>query len=383
MAVKIDIKGTIVSDDVEWMYRWLGIPCCSPGMIRRALDAADGQDVVFTINSGGGYATAGFEIYTAIKEYEGTTTAHVIYAASAATFPACAADQALISDAGIFMIHNTQASADGDYRDMQMGAETLEEYDQAIINVYEKKTGMSREELQKLMDRDTHMSPQKAIDYGFIDGYMFAEGKEGESKNPIAAVAAVTAGAVVIPPDKAMELKAMMASIQPAAQEGRIPGAEDMETQNNSGEADSDIENKRENKRKEDETMDLDEFLKENPEARAAFEQRIEAAKEEGTENGTQSERQRIKELDAIRDSVTKDALEAAKYGDNICNAKELAYQAMLDDAKKASNYMRQAVEDSQNSKVNDVDSLPDDTGSRNQDDSDEMAMYINQRRGR
>ncbi len=81
---------------------------------------------------------------------------------SAASIIACAADECLISDAAIFMIHNTQCYAEGDYRDMEQEADALKQYNEAIINVYEKRTGKTREELQELMDKNTYMSPEKS-----------------------------------------------------------------------------------------------------------------------------------------------------------------------------------------------------------------------------
>ena len=74
------------------------------------------------------------------------------------------------------MIHNVMTSASGDYRDMGQTADALKAANDSIINAYVEKTGMGREELQALMDKETYMSPQQAVDYGFVDKIMFSDG---------------------------------------------------------------------------------------------------------------------------------------------------------------------------------------------------------------
>lgn len=181
MAVEINVKGPIISNSQKWLYDWLKMEACAPKDITDKLNEANGEDIVLNINSNGGVAVAGFEIYTLLKSYEGKVTARIVGAAmSAASIIACAADECLISDAAIFMIHNTQCYAEGDYRDMEQEADALKQYNEAIINVYEKRTGKTREELQELMDKNTYMSPKRAIELGFVDDYMF---KESEPNN--------------------------------------------------------------------------------------------------------------------------------------------------------------------------------------------------------
>ena len=46
---------------------------------------------------------------------------------------------------------------------------------ESIINAYELKTGMSRAKLAHLMDAETWMNAQKAIELGFADGVLTRE----------------------------------------------------------------------------------------------------------------------------------------------------------------------------------------------------------------
>ena len=179
MPKKINIKGPIVSNDTAWIYNWFGWDAACPNDIRNGLEDAAGEDVVIEINSPGGVCVYGFEMYTALKEYEGNVTVHVISAMSAATLLVCAADEALISDTGMFMIHNAQSYAEGDYRDMQMEADALTEFNASIINAYVRKTGKTRDEIQALMDKELVDG-----DYVTATGIVYGKEIKNNKKNP-------------------------------------------------------------------------------------------------------------------------------------------------------------------------------------------------------
>ncbi len=384
MPKKINIKGPIVSNATAWLYNYFGWDASCPDTLRKGLEEAGGEDVVIEINSPGGVCVYGYEMYTALKEYEGRTTVHVISAMSAATLLVCAADEALISDTGIFMIHNVQSMAEGDYRDMQMEADALREFNAGIINAYVRKTGRSREEIQKLMDNDSYMSPKTAIEQGFVDGYMFGDPNAAGTDAADLAGRIVAADIPIIPEDKA---KAVIQAIRQSSTgipkgEGQAAGSggEDGEAasvqqkgQNNGMTAVSD-------KPKEGgrTSMTLDEFLAENPDAKQEADAMVAAARAEGIK----AERERLQSLDAISATVAADALHDAKYGGNPVDGPTLAYQALASGNKMAAAYMAAAEEDSRKSGVGDVGLGMPDAGEEQTDESDEMASHVNKARG-
>ena len=99
----------------------------------------------------------------------------------------------------------------------------------------------------------------------------------------------------------------------------------------------------------------------------------------EAEAKGVTGERNRLKELDAISASVAQEALNNAKYGEKPLDAKEFAYQAMLDDKIKMSAYMQNTVSDAEESGVNNVGILPEDSEVSNE--ADELAAYANKRK--
>ncbi len=176
MAKKINIKGPIVSNSDAWIYEWFGIEVTSPGMVRKVLEEANGEDIEIEINSGGGSVFAGSEIYTAIKSYKGKKTAKIVgLAASAASVIAMAGDTVQMSPTAQMMLHNVSTWADGDYREMEHTAEVLKNANDTIANAYRLKTGKTQEELLSLMDNETWMTSSKAKELGFIDEIMFED----------------------------------------------------------------------------------------------------------------------------------------------------------------------------------------------------------------
>ena len=174
MAKRIDVKGQIIESGNEWVYDWLGLENTSPKKIIKALQEAGGEDVEIYINSPGGSIFAGSEIYTELRNYSGKKIIKITGIAASAASVIAQAGECEISPTGMFMIHNVKTSASGDYRDMDNTGDALRAANQSIMNAYIDKTGMDAEILQDLMDRETYLSAQQAVDHGFVDKIMFS-----------------------------------------------------------------------------------------------------------------------------------------------------------------------------------------------------------------
>lgn len=176
MTVKIDVKGPIISNDEAWIYDWFEMDAASPGKISKELTNANGDDLIVSINSPGGYVHEGSEIYTALKNYSGNVEVQIVgLAASAASVIAMAGDKVRISPTAQIMIHNASMWNGGDHRDMEKAAEMLKTTDRAIVNAYVIKSGKSEEELLNMMAEETWMGPQQALENKFVDEIMFMD----------------------------------------------------------------------------------------------------------------------------------------------------------------------------------------------------------------
>lgn len=167
MSIKIDIKGTIISNDDKLLYDWCGIEATCPKDVLSKLDG-DG-DVDVYISSGGGDVIAASEIHEALRQCKGKVLIHVVgLAASAASVIMCARE-CEISPTSLVMIHNVSTGIYGDKNAMSHEVGVLSAADNAVCAAYQIKTGKSRDELLEMMNEETWLSAQKAVELGFCD----------------------------------------------------------------------------------------------------------------------------------------------------------------------------------------------------------------------
>lgn len=144
----------------------------TPQLFKEELNAGNG-DITVWINSPGGDCVAAAQIYNMLSNYAGKVTVKIDgIAASAASVVAMAGDKVLVSPVSMMMIHNPATIAWGDSAEMQKAIAMLDEVKESIINAYEIKTGLDRKKLSKLMDAETWMDANSAVEYGFADEIM-------------------------------------------------------------------------------------------------------------------------------------------------------------------------------------------------------------------
>ena len=154
----------------------------TPQMFRDELNAGEG-DITVWINSPGGDCIAASQIYSMLMDYKGNVTVKIDgIAASAASVIAMAGTKVLMAPTALMMIHNPATAAFGDHEDMKKAIEMLDEVKESIINAYEIKTNQSRAKLSHLMDAETWMNANKAIELAVdVPAYAFS-GKAVETQ---------------------------------------------------------------------------------------------------------------------------------------------------------------------------------------------------------
>ena len=144
----------------------------TPQLFKDELNAGSG-DITVWINSPGGDCVAAAQIYNMLADYKGNVTVKIDgIAASAASVIAMAGTKVLMSPVSMMMIHNPMTVAFGDSGEMQKAIDMLASVKNSIINAYEIKTGLSRTKLSHLMDAETWMDANSAIEMGFADEVM-------------------------------------------------------------------------------------------------------------------------------------------------------------------------------------------------------------------
>lgn len=320
--MRVDIKGTIVSDDLKEVYDWFGIAATSPADVRNAIDQAIAQndnELTVVINSGGGSVWAGSEMFYDLKNFKGTVKAEIpSIAASAASFLAMAADHVAISILGQMMVHNASTSARGNYMDMNATSDFLQSTDKAIINAYMVKTKKSESELQALMDKTTWMNAQQAKEMGFVDEILFEDNQGANNAN-----ASNDKLGVLLPPE------AIDRAREAIAKSKAIP-----EPINHIN-----TQTKPENKKGND-VMDLQMLQNEHPDL---FKQ----VKNIGYEEGVKAENSRIKSIEDMAPAGNNKLVQAAKY-DNPVSAEKLAMQIVMAQKEAGRDFYNGAQEDAE-----------------------------------
>ena len=156
----------------------------TPALFKDELNSGEG-DITVWINSPGGDCIAAAQIYNMLMDYKGNVTVKIDgIAASAASVIAMAGNKVIVSPVSMIMIHNPATIAAGDTSEMQKAIAMLDEVKESIINAYEIKTGLSRAKLSHLMDAETWMDANSAIEMGFADEIMQRNTEEDELEVP-------------------------------------------------------------------------------------------------------------------------------------------------------------------------------------------------------
>ena len=122
------------------------------------------------INSLGGEVFEGMAIYSIIQRRKAKTTVYIEgIAASIASVIALAADEVIMSENSLLMIHNAWGGTQGEAKDMRKQAEILEKITNEIAEVYVKKTKIPYNEIVEMMDEETWLTAEEAVALGFVD----------------------------------------------------------------------------------------------------------------------------------------------------------------------------------------------------------------------
>lgn len=168
--MEIDVRGDIIGNDDKWIYDWLEWDSTCPDDVKSALQTMPaGEKLIVNINSGGGSVMAGQEIYSLLHGRKDVEI-HIQSLAGSAASVIAMANTCKMSPVATIMIHNVSMSgASGDYHDMQKNAEILKTMNSALAEAYVTKTGKTKDEILKMMDKETWITAGQALEMGFID----------------------------------------------------------------------------------------------------------------------------------------------------------------------------------------------------------------------
>lgn len=169
------LDGPIASDT------WWGDEV-TPDLFREELKQHAG-DLTVVINSPGGDVFAGLAIYNALVNHNGNVTVRVDgLAASIASVIAMAGDKIIMSPGSMIMIHRPSVYAAGTVDDMEKAKDVLLKIEEGITPIYAKRTGLSDEKIAELLEAETWMLADKAVELGFADEVSEAPEKQKQDE---------------------------------------------------------------------------------------------------------------------------------------------------------------------------------------------------------
>ena len=126
------------------------------------------DEVDVEINSPGGDVFAGLAIYNGLRASGKKINVKVLgLAASAASLVAMAGDTIEMPENAFMMIHNPWGFAMGGADEMRNTADVLDKIGTGLVSTYAKRTGKTDQEITALLDAETWMTAQEAVDAGF------------------------------------------------------------------------------------------------------------------------------------------------------------------------------------------------------------------------
>ena len=369
-AAEITMYGDVCAQQpVDW---WTGeaVPgmyITPEGFLDDLEQVKDKGQITIKLNSCGGDLYTGIAIHNALKGLKGHKTVIVEgIAASAASVIACAGDDVQVYPGSMIMIHGV-AGMFWDYMtigDLKQAIKGFDAAEQAIAEIYHEKTGTDTDTLRNMMTKETWMVGQTAVEKGFANTLIKSDGP------------AMTLSAdrkVLLVAGVRHDVKAFRNIPGEIPVKECAPAAPAAGTDNTAR-----PENKAgENKEGGNNPMTEQELRAQHPELVASIER---AAVENARTEIIASERARLQEIESIEAQIgDAQLINEAKYGENACNAAQLALQAMQKQAKQGAAHLANVKKDAEASGVEAVTSAPNGGNSDNgADDKAEFDGMVN-----
>ncbi len=133
------------------------------------LKAITTDTINFWVNCPGGNVFDANAIYNAIKMHPAKNKImHITgVAASAASFIIMACDERIIYDGGMIMVHLPSCLSVGNKNDHLKTINALDIVETEMINIYQKQLDLSEDEIKDLLNNETWLDSQEAVDKGF------------------------------------------------------------------------------------------------------------------------------------------------------------------------------------------------------------------------
>lgn len=156
-------------------YAW-GDEDVTPVTFKEEINALDAETINIHINSYGGDVSAGWAIYSVLRQKNAKIKTYADgFVCSAALYPFLAGDERFANSVSTFYLHEVSTRAFGYAKDLRAAAEEAEKLTEIGINAFIERAGMQRETVEDLMQKETWLTPEEALNYGIATGIISSE----------------------------------------------------------------------------------------------------------------------------------------------------------------------------------------------------------------
>lgn len=162
-TIDIDIYGVVLNGK-----DYFGEDTSVSEVIDRLKRLEPSQNIVLHVNSVGGEVSAGVTLYNRLRALPNKKSVIIEgLAASIASIISMVGDEIHMALGSEMMIHNPSAYVFGEADDFEKAAESLRKTKENLIDIYEARTGLTREEIATMMDEETWLTAREALEKGF------------------------------------------------------------------------------------------------------------------------------------------------------------------------------------------------------------------------
>lgn len=329
----------------------------TPKLFISELKAVTSNNICVRINSNGGDVFAANAIAVALEEAAKNNGKNVTckidgICASAAVRVALACSKISIANGAYMMIHKPANVLIGYYNadDMRKLADTLDTIQSGIVDAYVARTGLTEKECSKMMDKETWFTAKEAVEKGFADEILFADGENEDNDG------------VTID-----RIKTAFVASAVASDYSNVPKALQ--------EAFANKTNKKEEEGKPMEIKNYEDLKAAYPDLVANVENKA----SEGLANAVTAERERIKALDNLAGKIAPELINEAKYGETKMSADELIVKAFKEDKMIGNgSYMNAAKADAADTDEVEGEASGDEKTKAEKDEEEATNLLVN-----
>lgn len=300
------LYGNIASEKPWWDE---GDTITPKQFIKDLKSLGDISELDVRINSPGGDVFAAHAIHSLLKAHKAQVNVYVDgIAASAATIITSAGDKVYIPTNAMMMVHDPMFAMMGYYNSKELAKciDALEKIGESVIASYQAKTGKSKEELDTLMDAETWMTGEDAVNMGFAD----------ELLNAVEVAASINGSKLII--------NGLDFDISRFKNIPELPVIQAKATN--------------QPKKEEPKLLTLDQLKNEHPDL-------YNQIMNEGREAGLQAERNRIKAIDELAMPGNEELINKAKFETGI-SAEQVAMEIIKAEKQRGTNFLAARKED-------------------------------------